>query len=117
MQTLDRFRHVLSFSARVVDYLHEAKAKHNRKRDLSSGSHLQTPDHGHWQDNDKHIYAQIDYTTGQDTFYAGSADTGYKEVPILGKRSATQKSQEDVPDPIRYGESHCCICGVAKGFV
>ena len=76
MHTLDRFRHVLKFSTRVVEYLHEAKAKHDCKRDFSPGSHLQTPDHGHWQDDDNYIYAQIDYAGGQDAVYAGSADTG-----------------------------------------
>ena len=76
MQTLDRVRHVLNFSLRVVEYLHEAKAKRDRKRDFPSGSHLQTPDHGHWQDDDNYVYAQIDYTGGPDTVFAGSAVTG-----------------------------------------
>lgn len=74
MQTLGRFSYMLK--ERVVQYLHEPKAKHNRKREFSSGSNLQTPDHRHWQDDDKYIYAQIDYTGGQENVCAGSADTG-----------------------------------------
>ena len=42
---------------------------------------------------------------------------GRRGVPILGKGSAPQESQEDVPDPKRHGKSHYYICGAAKGFV
>lgn len=48
----------------VVEYLHEAKGKCDRKQKLSPRSHLKPPDHRYRQDDDHEIYAQIDYTSG-----------------------------------------------------
>lgn len=64
MQTLAKVRRVFSSCTRVVEYLHEAKAKRDRKRNFSSCSHLKPPDHWHGQDDNHEIYAQIDNTSG-----------------------------------------------------